>query len=164
MKMNKKILMSTIALLALFMMIISPAKAITKGPYVAEIEIDRVDPGTEWEANGIYHNKNSYWDGTVIGTLGSGRFEAWFNHISVNTATGKGTFSGKWRITFPEGTLMGSARGKITGGNILSGTFAGGHGTDDLEGVRKMGSLEGAMTTATHISMEALGTIYNYIS
>ena len=158
--MNKKLFLSTIALLVLSIMMISPVKAITKEPYEAHIEIDLIDSDKVWDADGIRQIKNSYWSGTVDGTLGPGIFEAWFKHLSLNLATGEGTFSGKWLLTFSEGTLAGSARGKITGYFLVSGTFAGALGTGDLEGVRKMGSLEALINpTFDHMVMEAEGTI-----
>jgi len=93
--------------------------------------------------------------------LGIGTFEAWYEHISVNTKTGKGTFSGTWLITIPDvGTIAGSGRGKITGYQF-SGTFVGTHGTGAFKGVKKMGSFAGCHPDGdlTHIIMDAWGKI-----
>ena len=161
--MNKKLLMSTIVLLVLSLMIISPVKAITKEPYWAHVEIDVLDlPDKQWFVgfnDGIMHIKDWHWSGPYEGTLGTGTFDVWFEHLRLNMDTGEGTYSGKWRITIPgQGTLAGSARGKITGYFFASGKFAGADGTGDFEGVKKMGSYTLDMTSIPYM-FDALGTI-----
>ena len=163
--MNKKALMSTIALLVLTMMIALPARAKTVEPYESHVEMELIDPGKEpWVSEeGILHMKGSYWAGTeeviVPGGLGTAIFEEWYDHLSLDPITGEGTLSAKWRLTFPGGTIEGSARGKITLGYILSGTFVGTHGTGDFEGVKKMGSFEGELIDETHAVAEISGII-----
>jgi len=158
--MNKKILMSTIVLLVLSLMIISPVKAITKEPSWAHVEINVLDlPDKQWVADGIMHIKDMHWSGPYEGTLGTGTFEVWFEHLRLDMDTGEGTYSGIWLITIPgQGTLAGSARGKITGYVFASGTFAGADGTDDFEGVKKMGSYTLDMTSMPYM-FDASGTI-----
>ena len=164
--MNKKILMSTIALLVLSLMIISPVKAITKEPYWAHVEINVFDPpNKQWFVgfnDGIMHIKDWHWSGPYEGTLGTGTFDVWFEHLRLNQNTGEGTYSGTWQITITtgplQGTLAGRARGKITGYLFASGTFAGAHGTGDFEGVRKMGSYTLDMTSIPYM-FDASGTI-----
>lgn len=158
--MNKKLLMFTIVPMVLSMMISLPVKAKkTVEPYASHVEVELIDPGEVWEADGILHMKGSYWNGTEVGTLGTAIFEEWYNHFSVNLETGKGTASAKWRLTFPEGTLAGIWRGKITLGSVFSGTFVGTHGTGAFEGVKKMGSVEGVMIDETHAEAEISGIV-----
>jgi len=161
--MNKKLLVSTIALLALFMMIISPVKAITKADYWANIQFNVFDdPDKQWPADGIIHMKDMHWSGSYVGILGIGTFDVWFEHLCINVETGEGTYRATWLITITEeDTLAGNARGKITGafagvGGFASGTFAGAHGTGAFEGYRKMGPYELDLTAYT---MVAEGTI-----
>ena len=158
--MNKKVLLSAIALLVLSMMMFSPVKAKTVEPYESIVEMELVDWGEVWYSEeGILHMKGSYWLGTEVGTLGTGIFEEWYNHLSLDPATGEGTVSAKWKLTLPEGTIEGSWRGKITLGYIISGTFVGTHGTDEFEGVKKMGSIEGMLTSDTTAVAEISGII-----
>ena len=162
--MNKKVLMSTIALLALTMMLALPARAKTVELYESHIEMELIDPGTVWfSEEGIMHLKGAYWAGTeeviVPGGLGTAIFEEWYNHLSLDPITGEGTLSAKWRLTFPGGTVEGSARGKITEGYLLSGTFVGCHGSGDFAGVKKMGSFEGMLTSETTAIAEISGII-----
>jgi len=164
-RMNKKSLLPTIALLVLSIMITSPVKAKkTVEPYASHIEMELIDPGTMWYSEeGIMHLKGSYWNGTeevsVPAGLGTAIFEEWYNHLSLDPTTGKGTLNAKWRLTFPGGTVEGSARGKITEGYLLSGTFVGAHGSGDFEGVKKMGSFEGMLTSETTAVAEISGII-----
>jgi len=149
--MNKKLLMSTIVLLVLSMMIISPVMAITKDPnYWDHVVFDMFDypPHKLWYADDVMHIKDMHWAGSYEGTLApltaGGTFDVWFEHLSLNLKTGKGTYSGKWLITIPgEGTVAGSARGKLTVtgpySGTTSGTYIGTYGTDAYEGVKKMG-------------------------
>ena len=161
--MEKKILMPTIVLLVLSIVIISPVKAITKEPYWEHVEFDPADfdqPGKQWTSEeGILHIKDWHWVGTYEGTLGTGTMDVWFEHISLDLATGEGTLSGKWLVTItPQDTTAGSARGKITGFVFGSGTFAGTHGTGMFEGVKKMGSFDVNMASIPY-TIDALGTI-----
>ena len=158
--MNKKILMVTTALLALSMLTISPIKAKTVELYESHLEAELIDPGKQWVSEeGILHIKGAYWLGTEVGTLGTGIFEEWYQSFSLNLATGEGTLTVKWLLTFPEGTIAGSARAKITGGFQISGSFVGTHGTGEFEGVRKMGSIEGVILDPEHIEGEILGIV-----
>jgi hypothetical protein len=161
--MNKKVLVSTLAVLALAMTIILPARAKTVESYESHVEMALVDPGTTWFSGGIMHVRGAYWAGTeeviVPGSLGTATFEEWYDHLSLDPVTGQGTLSAKWRLTFPDGTIEGSARGRITEGYLLSGTFVGTHGTGDFEGVRKMGSFEGMLTSETTAVAEISGII-----
>ncbi len=156
----KKVLISIVALLVLSTVLVAPIKAKTVELYASHVEIELIDPGKMWVSeDGILHFKGSYWKGTEIGTLGEAIFEEWYEHLSLNPETGEGTCSAKWRLTLPEGTLSGSWRGEITLGYILSGTFVGTHGTGDLEGVMKMGSIEGMITSETTAEAEISGII-----
>ena len=142
----KKVLMSTIVLTALFMVLISPVKAITKEPYTSHMELELLDPGKRWvDEEGILQIRDSYWNGTYEGISGTetyeGTYECWVS-VSLNPLTGEGTLREKWLITTSQGTLAGSDRGKITMPQF-SGTFVGTHGTGDFEGVKIIGSFEG---------------------
>lgn len=156
----KKVLISIVALLVLSMVLVAPIKAKTVELYESHIEIELIDPGKVWVSEeGILHFKDSYWNGTEVGTLGEGIFEEWYEHLSINPETGDGTASAKWLLTLPEGTLSGSWSGKITLGYIITGTFIGTHGTGDLEGVKKMGSIDGMLTSETTAVAEISGII-----
>jgi len=162
-KVKKVVLMSTIALLTLATMIISPVKAITKAPYWEHVEFNPADfdqPGKQWiSEEGVLHVKDWHWVGTYEGTLGTGTMDVWFEQISLDLATGEGTLSGKWLVTIPDvGTIAGSARGKITAFVFGSGTFAGTHGTGMFEGVKKMGSFNVNMASVPY-TIDASGTI-----
>lgn len=159
--MKKVILMSTIVLLALAIMIISPVKAITKEPYWCHMEFSTIDaPGKQWVSeDGILHMKDLHWLGTYEGVLGTGTMDVWFEMISLDLATGEGTFKGTWLITItPQNTLGGYGRGIITGYVFCSGTFVGTHGTGAFEGVKKMGEFYCSMASLPYI-MDAWGTI-----
>jgi len=161
--MNRKILMSTTALILLAMMTTSPAKAITKEPYWEHVEFNPEDfdePNKQWiSEEGILQTKDWHWIGSYEGTLGTGTMDVWFEHISLDLATGEGTFSGKWLVTItPQDTMAGSGRGTITGFMFGSGTFAGTHGTGIFEGVKKMGSFSVNMASLPY-TIDALGTI-----
>jgi len=160
---KKMILMPSIALFALSIMIIMPVKAITKEPYWEHVEFDPADfdqPLKQWiSEEGIFQVRDWHWVGTYEGTLGTGIMDVWFEHISLNLATGEGTCNGKWLITItPQNTIAGSARGAITGFVYGSGTFAGTHGTGAFEGIRKMGSFSVNMAS-TPYTIDAWGTI-----
>jgi len=160
---KKVVLMSTIALLALAIMIISPVKAITKEPYWEHVEFNPADfdqPGKQWVSEeGILHVKDWHWVGTYEGTLGTGTMDVWFEQISLDLATGEGAFSGRWLITItPQDTMSGRGRGTITGYVFGSGTFAGTHGTGMFEGVKKMGSFNVNMASIPY-TIDAWGTI-----
>ena len=157
--MNKKILMPTIALLVLSIVIISPVRAITKEPYTSHLMVlYLLDPGERRFSDGILQIRDSYWNGTYEGDLGTGTYEGWVS-VSINLATGKGTLSEKWLITITsQGTLAGSSRGKITM-PFISGTFVGTHGTGDFEGVKIMGSWNGFHPNLETVEVETEGTI-----
>ncbi|MCW4052664.1 MAG: hypothetical protein NWE78_05600 [Candidatus Bathyarchaeota archaeon] len=157
----KKILMLTTTLLIVCMMLIVPTKAKTEEPYSAHIESALIDPGKQWVSeDGILHIRDSYWAGTEVGTLGSSILEDWLS-FNINLATGKGTLSGHWLLTFEgRGTISGSVTGKISMGYLISGIFIGTHATGEFEGVQKKGSLDGMLLDPTHAVMEAVGTIY----
>ena len=160
--MNKKILMSSVVLLALSMVLISPVKAITEDDYESHMELELVDDGKRWlSEEGIYQIRDSYWVGTVEGTLGTGTYESWSN-VRVDTATGKGTLKGEFKITIGTSTLSGTSRGEVTMPQF-SGTFEGTLGTGDFKGVKIMGLFEGyhpgMPPDLTRVVMDAWGTI-----
>ena len=159
MKMDKKVLMSTIVLLTLLMMVLSPVKAITKETYTMHMELALIDPGKQWVSEeGILHIRDAHWNGTVEGTLGTGTYDGWVS-VNINRATQEGTLSEKWVITFTsQDTLAGSSRGKLTMPFVL-GTSAGTHGTGDFEGAKLMGSWKGIHLSTTVIVVKANGTI-----
>ncbi len=159
MKMDKKVLMSTIVLLTLSMMVLSPVKAIAKETYTMQMELEQVDPGIQWVSEeGILHMRDFHWKGTVEGTLGTGTYEGWVN-VNVNLATREGTLSEKWVITFTSrGTIAGSSRGKLTM-PFVSGTSAGTAGTGDFEGAKIIGCWEGIHPSPTEIVVYMKGTI-----
>jgi len=157
----KKVLLPMVALLIVSVMLIAPTKAKTAEPYSSHIESALIDPGKQWiSEEGILHIRNSYWMGTEVGTLGSSTLEDWLS-FNIDLATGEGTFSGKWLLTFEgRGTMSGSAIGKISLGYLISGMFIGTHATGEFEGVQKKGSLDGMLLDPTFAVMEALGTVY----
>jgi len=158
----KKVLMSTIVLTALFIVLISPVKAITKEPYTSHMELKLKDPGKRWVSEeGIFQIRDSYSSGTFEGTLGTGTWESWVS-LSMDTATGKGNLRGKFKITIGTSTLSGTSRGEFTMPQF-SGTFEGTLGTGDFEGVKIMGLFEGfhpgIPPDLTRVVMNASGTI-----
>ncbi len=157
----KKVLLPIVALLILSVMLIAPAKAKTKEPYSSYIESALIDPGKQWVSeDGILHIRDSYWAGTEVGTLGTSKFEDWLS-FNINLATGEGTFSGNWLLTFEgRGTFSGSATGKISQGYLITGMFIGTHATGEFEGIQKKGSLNGMLTDPTHAILYAEGTVY----
>jgi len=157
----KKVLLPMVALLIVSVMLIAPTKAKTKEPYSSHIESALIDPGKQWVSEeGILHIRNSYWVGTEVGTLGSSTLEDWLS-FNIDLATGEGTFSGNWLLTFEgRGTISGSATGKISLGYLINGMFIGTHATGEFEGVQKKGSLDGMLLDPTYAVMEALGTVY----
>ena len=157
----RKILLPMVALLVLSVMLIAPTMAKTEVPYSSHIETALVDPGKQWVTqNGILHIRDSYWKGTEVGTLGSGTFEEWLS-LNINSATGEGTFSSHWLLTYEgHGTISGSARGTISKGYLINGTFIGTHGTGEFEHVQKKGSLNGMLVDSTHTEIEAVGTVF----
>lgn len=157
----KKTIMLTAALLIASMILIAPAIAKTEEPYNAHIESALIDPGKQWVTkDGILHIRGSYWMGTEVGTLGSSILEDWLS-FNINLATGEGTFSGNWLLTFEgRGTISGRATGKISQGYLITGEFIGTHATGEFEDVQKKGSLDGMLLDPTHAVMEAVGTVY----
>jgi len=154
-------------------MTISSAKSITKDPnYWDHIVFDVFDfPDKLWYADDVMHTKDMHWSGSYEGTFADeGTFDVWFEHLSLNLKTGKGTYSGKWLITIPgQGTVAGSARGKLTVTGPLSGatsgTYAGTNCTGSFEGIKKMGiyslwyEMDPATEWFTHAEMDATGTV-----
>lgn len=171
--MNKKILIPTIVLLVLSMMAISPVKSITKDHnYWDHIVFDVFDlPSKVWYANDVMQIVDMHWSGSYEGTFADeGTFDVWFEHLSLNLKTGKGAYMGKWLITIPgEGTVAGSARGRLTATGPLTGTTAGTYaGTDctgSFAGIKKMGTyslwyeMDPATGWFTHAEMDAVGTV-----
>jgi hypothetical protein len=157
----RKILLPIVTLLVLSVMLIAPTMAKTEVPYSSHIESALVDPGKQWVTkNGILHIRDSYWKGTEVGTLGNGTFEEWLS-FNINLATGEGTFSGHWLITFEgRGTISGSARGTISMGYLIKGTFIGTHGTGEFKHVQKKGSLNGMLVDPTHTEIDTVGTVF----
>jgi len=67
--------------------------------------------------------------------LGVGTLEIWYEHISLDPATGEGTFSGKFLITIPDkGTIAGN-------GSLIA-----------------KGSFDATFTSPIHFSMDCVGT------
>ena len=156
----RKILLPIVTLLVLSVMLIAPTMAKTEAPYSSHIESALVDPGKQWVTEGgILHIRDSYWKGTEVGTLGNGTFEDWLS-FNINLATGEGTFSGHWLLTYKGGTISGSARGTISMGYLINGTFIGTHGTGEFEHVQKKGSLNGMLVDPTHTEIDAVGTVF----
>jgi len=157
--MDRKVLMPIIALIFFAIMIVSPVMAITKTSYWEYVEGGVTgDPSKQKMANGILHLRDLPWSGSYEGTLGTGTMEVCFEHLTVNTETGKGTVFATWTIVIDDSTLSGSANGRITGG--LSGTsegyFRGTHGTGEFKGIKKWGTY--SVNLATGI-LEAEGVI-----
>ena len=157
----RKILLPMVTLLVLSVMLIAPTMAKTEVPYSSNIESALIDPGKQWVTeDGILHIRDSYWKGTEVGTLGNGIFEDWLS-FNINLATGEGTFSGHWLLTYEgRGTISGSARGTISMGYLINGMFIGTHGTSEFEHVQKKGSLNGMLVDSTHTEIEAVGTVF----
>ena len=158
--MNKVVLMSTIALLALSIMIISPVKAVTVESYWAHHEMDLLYPGVSLPSKGpIQGGRGLYWYGTNEGSLGEGTLEIWYYHYSLNTATGEGTSVARIRVTIPgAGTIEGIARGIFTGFIYNSGTFECSIGTGDFEDLTVIGTYSAVMTSQTAMQIDCTGT------
>ena len=142
-RINRKVVISTVAVLFMAMMAISPVLAINKEPYWEHCVVaPEGAPSKVWVSGGIMHIMDLHFPGSYVGTLGTGTIDICFNHITVNTATGEGTCQGTWTVFIGADTLSGSANGKITGG--LTGTnegyFRGTHGTGAFAGIQKMGT------------------------
>jgi len=115
--MDRKVLMPIIALIFFAIMIVSPVMAITKASYWEHVEGAATGaPAKAWQANGIMIIEGLPWEGSYEGTLGTGTMEVCYEHMTVNTETGKGTVFATWTIVIGGNTLSGSANGKITGG------------------------------------------------
>jgi len=133
------------------------AEARTRELYTAHIEAYLNTPGTQWVSNnGILHIKGDYWLGndTTSGAI----FEAWIDSVRLDETTGEGTFRLKWLLYYPlsMSSIDGTARGKISG-NQVYGTFTSREGSNLLEGVRRSGSFEGVLQSATHIIIDVTG-------
>jgi hypothetical protein len=150
-RMNGKVVMSTISLLFVAMIAISPVMAINAcvRPHASEqpywehcVVAPSGNPSKVWVSGSIMHIMDLPFSGSYVGTLGTGTIVINFAQIIVNTATGEGTCQGTWTVFIGEDTLSGSANGKITGG--LTGTnegyFRGTQGTDAFKGIQKMGT------------------------
>jgi len=157
--MDRKVLMPIITLVFFAIMIVSPVMAMTKTSYWEHVEGAATgDPGKVILANGIMILEDLPWEGSYEGTLGTGTMEVCYEHLMVNTETGKGTVFATWTIVIGDNTLSGSANGRITGG--LSGTsegyFRGTHGTGEFEGIVKWGTYSVNLATGV---LEAEGVI-----
>jgi hypothetical protein len=77
--------------------------------------------------------------------------DVWFQHLTMNTATGSGTFIATWTVTVPDGTMSGGANGNIVGGLAGSsdGQFRGTHGTGAFGHVEKMGTFTVDLSTGS---------------
>ena len=135
--MNRRFfLVSALAILTLLLpsiVMISPSNAgaiISEGQ--ATYEVWLVDEGKVWEAGGILHMKDSYYEGPSR--------EQWVKHLSLNLETGHGTFRVKWvTAELIEGK---SAIGIITDKTHISGTYVC-HGTGYFKNVNLIGTFEG---------------------
>ena len=155
--MNKKVLMSVMALLMLFVVAPVMAAPAVKIDYEADVSLTIIDPGEEWTTNGgILHIKGVIAEGSFVSDLGiEGDMLKEFD-LTLNLNTGKGTLHGKFVLTVTVGgvgTLKGSFMGIITDYDELAGTVVG-HGTGDFEGAKTMGTWEGEVDFG-------LGTIEN---
>ncbi len=135
--MNKKVFLVTaivtLTLLIPSIVLIAPLNAgaiISEGQGTYEVWL--VDEGKVWEAGGILHMKDSYYEGP--------NREQWVKSLSLNLETGHGTFRVKWiTAEIIEGK---SARGIITDKTHISGTYVC-HGTGYWEQVNLIGTFEG---------------------
>jgi len=151
-KMNKAILIGITALSTLFLLAaVTPAIATSRQPYWAQVQYGYPGaPAKMWFADGIMQVEGMPWSGAYVGTLGTGTIDVLFQHLTVNTATGSGTFIATWTITIPgAGTMSGGANGKIVGGltGSADGSFRGTHGTGAFENVEKMGTFTVDLST-----------------
>lgn len=155
--MKKKTLIPIITLLALSMMVISPApvKATTKEPFFG------FGTFTEWHLgesyrfwiseDGIIHEMDYYWSAIFEGSLGTGTWEFLYQHFRYDPATGNAKCVGKWWLTIPDiGTIEGSWVG--LGGY---GTMGATHGTDGFEGAK----IKASFTVVGPLQFYATGTI-----
>jgi len=152
MKMSRKILVGTTALLALFFMTISSVMATRpeKLPYSETVQFTITAPG-EWTylKSDILRIEGMTMSGPYDGTLGLGTMDVVFEHITLNTATGNGTCLATWLITIDGNTMWGSANGKIIGGleGTSEGYFRGTHGTGEFAHIEKMGTYWADLST-----------------
>jgi len=140
--MNKKILVTTIAILALIMMVaISPVMAIEKETWWSHAyKWVVIEPGEQWVSEeGILHTKDRHNHATYECTVGTGTAEQWIT-VSMDLATGEGTLHAKMSVTITSG-MTGSFELSITGkvygyGALIEGKAVG-HGTaGELEGIK----------------------------
>lgn len=151
--MRKKILGSTVALLALSMMAVSPARAKpTKKVHTFTIKGSGVISFDKmWYSGNTMHAKGGNMIRAYSGSLGLGHVGVRFEHVMLNLKTGRGTFSAKWKLLVCHclGEFEGAFRGIITTESTglfrLSGTFTGTHGTLEFEGMNTFGRFEGTM-------------------
>jgi len=155
--MSKRNMFVAVALLALFSIAVSPVLAKTTEYYWAHHEMDMLDPGKIVKEDGITHVLGSYWNGTFVGSLGTGKLEIWFRMYTLNTVTGEGTASATILITIGGSTLKGTSRGKITDWYYGFGEFVCERGTGDFEGWRVKGSWTLTFTSLTHASIDCVG-------
>ena len=154
--MKSRVLIGTTAVFAIFLLTaVAPAMAATKGPYSAVVQYGPPGaPAKAWAADGILQIEGMPWSGTYSGTLGTGTIDVMFQHLSLNTATGAGTFIATWTITIPgAGTMSGIANGNIVGGlaGTSDGHFTGTHGTGAFEHVEKMGTFTVDLSTGYEV-------------
>ncbi len=145
------VLIGATTLLALFLLTtVPPAMAVSKQPYSAQVQFTTIGaPAKVWFADGIMQAEDMHWSGSYVGTLGTGTMDVVFQHLTMNTATGSGTFIATWTVTVPDGTMSGSANGNIVGGLTGSsdGYFRGTHGTGAFASVEKMGTFHVDLST-----------------
>ena len=144
--MNKKLLLVVLAVLALLIVPMSPAIAVTRVPMTFTITgLVQLDPGRVWTAGHITHTKGRQVVGVYSSPqLGTGTFEATMDR-RYSLLTGEGTYLAKAIITITvggslglgTGTISGTGEAKITGSTQLSGKAVYTHGTGGLAGVRK---------------------------
>jgi len=112
----RKILLPMVTLLVLSVMLIAPTMAKTEVPYSSHIESALVDPGKQWVTEGgILHIRDSHWVGKEVGTLGDGILDDWLS-FNINVATGEGTFSAHWLLTYKGRHNFGERKRHILNG------------------------------------------------
>jgi len=114
--MNKKVLLAVLAVLALLIVPMSPAMAVTKAPCAFTITgIQVLDLGKTWTEGNVAHIMGRQVRGTFTSfELGTGTFEATFDR-RVNLLTGEGTYTAWPTITITAGGELGLGTGSISG-------------------------------------------------
>ena len=115
--MNKKVLLAVLAVLALLIVPMSPAMAVTKAPCTFTITGITPVPGSAkiWTEGNVQHVMGQQVRGTFTSdALGIGTFEATFDR-RVNLLTGEGTYTAWPTITITAGGELGLGTGSISG-------------------------------------------------